>query len=322
MLSLIRPALAAALTLAAVLLSWTRYVDPAEHAFTLDVPAGYRVQGGTVRVSPIDPRVDVRATAPDGSVTLHIGDPGIPQFAEPSPYRREGTSVQFTDGHRLMVERYSPGVQFAYAYGQRLMQSTCAKPQLKAARPVPNPPRFSYWASAGTTVVSGEAYFLCPDQGTVGYVFASTGETRMSGSRTWAVEEIMSFTAAKREAGSAFEMLQHMYYSIVVDQNWLAQLLRAQGAYGNQSYQNFKAQLAADAEQMKKIDAAQQSNFQAMDNIISGITPTVDPTTGERHDVMNGTGDYHWVDGQGNVTTTKSYIAPGPFDRPLQPTQP
>jgi len=302
--------------------SWVQYVDPAEHAFTLDVPSGYHVEGGTVRVSPIDPRLDIRATSPDGHTIMHIGDPSLPNFAEPSPYRREGSSIQLSGGQRLMVARYSPGVEFAYAYGEKLMQSICQKPELKAARAVPNPPRFSYWASAGTTVVSGEAYFLCPDQGTVGYVFASTGETNMQGSRTWTVPEIIRFAAPKAEAGHAFAMIQHMYYSIVVDQNWLAQLLRAQGTYGSQAYANFKAQLAADAEQMRRIDAAQQSNFQAMDNIISGITPTVDPTTGERHDVMNGTGDYHWVDGQGHTTTTKSYIAPSPFDRPLQEIHP
>lgn len=321
MLSLVRPALAAAVVLAVSGVSWVHYVDPAEHAFILDVPAGYEVQGGTVRVSQIDPRLDVRATAPDGSVKIHLGNSKLPNFAEPSPYRREGTTIQLSGGQQLMVARYSPGVEFAYVYGQQLMQKVCPKPELKAARAVPNPPRFSYWASAGTTVMSGEAYFLCPDQGSVGYVFASTGETNMQGSRSWTVSEIMSFVASKHEAGPAFEMLQHMYYSIVLDQNWVAQLLRAQGAYGDQSYANFKAQLAADAEQMRRIDAAQQSNFQAMDNIISGITPTVDPTTGERHDVMNGTGDYYWTDGQGRTKTTKSYIAPGPFDRPLQPTQ-
>lgn len=307
---------------AAVSVSWVHYVDPAEHAFALDVPAGYQVQGGTVRVTPIDPRLDIRATSPDGSVRIHLGDPTIPNFGEPSPYQREGTTATLSGGQRLFIARYSPGVQFAYVYGQRLMQSICPKPELKAARPVPNPPRFSYWASAGTTVVSGEAYFLCPDQKKVGYVFASTGETHMQASRTWTVPEIMSFVASTSQAGAAFAMTQHMYYSMVIDQNWMAQLLRAQGAAGDQAYANFKSQLAADAAEMRRIDAHQQSNFQAMDNIISGITPTVDPTTGERHDVMNGTGDYHWADGQGHTITTKSYIAPDPFDHPLQPIQP
>lgn len=313
---------AAAVAAARVPPSWVTYVDPTEHAFTLDVPTGYRVQGGTVRVTRIDPRLDIRATSPDGGVSIHLGDPSIPNFGEPNAWRREGTTYQLSGGQRLLIARYTPGVEFAYRYGQRLMQSICAKPELKAARPVPNPPRFSYWASAGTTVISGEAYFLCPDQGKVGYAFVSTAETHMQGSATWVVPEVMSFVASKPQAGAAFSMIQHMYYSVVVDQNWLAQLLRAQGAYGDQSYANFKAQLAADAQQMRRIDAAQQSNFQAIDNIISGITPTVDRTTGERHDVMNATGDYHWVDGQGHTVTTKSYIAPGPFDHPLQPIQP
>lgn len=86
-----------------------------------------------MRVSQIDPRLDIRAKAPDGSVTIHLGDPTLPNFAEPSPYRREGTSVQLSGGQRLFVARYSPGVEFAYAYGQKMMQSFCAKPELKAA---------------------------------------------------------------------------------------------------------------------------------------------------------------------------------------------
>jgi hypothetical protein len=231
--------------------------------------------------------------------------------------RRLQTLQTLTAGHLDPLAR-DPGVEFAYAYGRHMMLSVCKTPELKAARPVPNPARFSYWGPAGTSVASGEAYFVCRAEGKVGYVFASTAETRTQGSAIWTVPATMSFVAQTARAGTAMSMALHMSYSVVIDENWRTQLLRSQGAYGDRAAGDFKAQLAADAEQMHHIDEVQRSTFQAMDDVIAGVTPTVDPLTGERREQVTGTGNYYWVDGEGRTANTKSFIAPGPDYRPQQ----
>ena len=65
-------------------LTWTRYTDPVEHAFTIDVPQGWRVSGGTRRMSAVDIRLGVEAVSPDGLITLFYGDADVPIFTVPS----------------------------------------------------------------------------------------------------------------------------------------------------------------------------------------------------------------------------------------------
>ena len=55
-------------TLAAV--SWTQFEDPAEHAFSLQIPAGWKVVGGLYRFGPLDPRVMVDLVSPDGGTRI------------------------------------------------------------------------------------------------------------------------------------------------------------------------------------------------------------------------------------------------------------
>ena len=55
--------------------SWTTFVDPFEHAFTITIPAGWRVTGGLLRHSPIDPNMCMRLVSPDMRTLIILGDP-------------------------------------------------------------------------------------------------------------------------------------------------------------------------------------------------------------------------------------------------------
>jgi len=63
---------------------WSEFADPAEHAFTMQVPAGWRVQGGTIRKNPIEIPMGVTATSPDGSITIFYSDPNVPIYSVPA----------------------------------------------------------------------------------------------------------------------------------------------------------------------------------------------------------------------------------------------
>ncbi|MGH9355615.1 MAG: hypothetical protein ACRD10_05740, partial [Terriglobia bacterium] len=62
------------------------WVDPTEHAFTVKVPAGWRVTGGTHRNSPIDARNWVKAESADGKIKVWIDDPSILPRQAPHPF--------------------------------------------------------------------------------------------------------------------------------------------------------------------------------------------------------------------------------------------
>jgi hypothetical protein len=57
------------------------FTDPAEHAFTIELPAGWAVDGGVRRVSDVYVPYWVRAVAPNGAIEIFFGDPDVPMFA-------------------------------------------------------------------------------------------------------------------------------------------------------------------------------------------------------------------------------------------------
>src|SRR5579884_1652133 len=53
--------------------TWTRFTDPVENAFFIDVPAGWKAEGGLVRRSPVDYSMFLRALSPDNAIMLIVG---------------------------------------------------------------------------------------------------------------------------------------------------------------------------------------------------------------------------------------------------------
>src|SRR5947209_2255359 len=94
--------------------AWT---DPTERAFTVNVPQGWTVSGGTHRNSPIDARNFVAVQSPEKNVIAWVDDPGIlpRQAPHPAYYRLgwvEGKTVQSPAGP-LKIERFRTGAQYA-----------------------------------------------------------------------------------------------------------------------------------------------------------------------------------------------------------------
>ena len=66
-------------------ITWVKYTEPVEHAFTVDGPQGYTVKPEAVKRGPIDYVLQTRADAPDASIAVRINDGSIPAFSEPTP---------------------------------------------------------------------------------------------------------------------------------------------------------------------------------------------------------------------------------------------
>ena len=50
--------------------SWMTVRDTVEQAFSIDVPRGWKAQGGLLRKGPLDPRVQVDMASPDGRTVM------------------------------------------------------------------------------------------------------------------------------------------------------------------------------------------------------------------------------------------------------------
>ena len=65
-------------------------------------PPGWRVSGGTWRMSAVDIRLGIEAVSPDGLITFFYGDPDVPIFTVPSDM------LEMAGSHSGMI--YDPGM--------------------------------------------------------------------------------------------------------------------------------------------------------------------------------------------------------------------
>ncbi len=213
---------------------WVRYKDPMEHAFSLEVPAGWRVSGGARRFGPVDIRMSVRAVSPDGTIVLFYGDANVPPFTLPSSYLemaglRPGSWYQPGPGVRLLVEPYASGAAFAAGWGAQRIAQDCANviPLAHRDRPDSSAGIDQAYASAGIerSVMAGEASFHCTLNGAPagGYVFAATELIRMQASGMWDVNALMGAIATAPHAAEASALLAHSIKSFAIDPQWLNQ---------------------------------------------------------------------------------------------------
>ncbi|HNG75784.1 MAG TPA: hypothetical protein PLY72_15050, partial [Candidatus Obscuribacter sp.] len=98
--------------------SFQTFVDPDQQAFTVEVPAGWKVEGGLVRPRAIDARPWVKTYSPDGRIMAFIGDAKFPPYTMPNA---QLTMLGFPEGSNYqgsMVKSYIPARRFAEMYAR------------------------------------------------------------------------------------------------------------------------------------------------------------------------------------------------------------
>jgi hypothetical protein len=193
---------------------WTRFTDPVEHAFTIDVPKGWRVAGGTRRMNAVEIRAGVDAVSPDGAITLFYSDPDVPIFTVPSPTLEmaglhQGMVYSPGQGVQLLIEPYMNGEQFAAGWGAQRIAEGCANVSRtgEAARPDQSRAIDTTYQQFGitTSIQAGEASFACSLNGApaAGYVFAATEYVQNETGTMWDVKMLVGFIARQEAAVSA-----------------------------------------------------------------------------------------------------------------------
>ncbi len=111
-------------------LHYVRWTDPKEHGFSVEVPQGWAVDGGTYRFETSDIRAMTRVTSPDNDMMIQTGDQNLPLWLMPPsqttmrtyPNAREG--VPFSPNHttQMMVLRYMPSPEFNKWYLDKVLR--------------------------------------------------------------------------------------------------------------------------------------------------------------------------------------------------------
>ncbi len=212
---------------------WTRFDDPVDNAFTVDVPAGWNVIGGITHRSRTDFSWYVTAVSPDGMVTVRIGDPQI-GFISSTPVAPPPVALgkaKKPDDSITAARPYETGADFALRYA-KLMGSQlrlCDKPKTISSQEEANPPGFL--DQIGTRTTTGDAFILCIDRAYVGYVIATTVAVAPD---RWNVPWLAAFDAPVDRRAETAGVLQHIATSWSFSPAWIDKQRAGDGLLPNQ----------------------------------------------------------------------------------------
>ena len=299
-------------------IKFTHLTDPLEHAFTLDVPEGWRSEAGLARFSIIQINPYVRTLSPDKMTYLLLGEPNMPTYAPPSEMGlrlgyREGTLYSPGLGQRVLIMHYLPGTEFAKTYGQIALGSLC--PALKFVSVEERPDLARKADSALPTVIpsratGGEAWFTCTHnkQDMDAKIEAVTRITRDN--IGWAVIWLGALITPKGQMDRSHAILTHVVGSMVWDPKWI----QMQNSLSQQAAQ-ITAQQIAESERKEaafigKLNSVDE-NFAAVDEIITGNSHYHDSQSGQDY-YLNNLNPFKWIDDNGRIVGTESNTKP-PF---------
>lgn len=294
--------------------AWT---DPQEQAFTVEVPSGWRVEGGVNRMAPVDVRPAWALTDPSGAIRVWSGDAQIPPFTLPSPLLSAagfGIGSWYSPGYgvNFQVQPYMDGGSFAEAYVRNGLKAFCGgEPQItRRERPdavaAINAVNRQY-ANMGiyTALSAGEVDFSCQGKSgpITGYYFAATRQTQSQGGGLWNVEHLYGYLAPVSGAALGRSVLSHAVGSFRFNPQWL----RMQQ---NVTADTSRIVAQTQSEISELISQAHRQRNQTLDeidrrrsNAILEVEDVVDPQTGRSFKVESGS-NYYWIDARGKVVGT------------------
>ncbi len=275
--------------------------DPAEGAFSVSLPMGWRISGRTVRTTQTDVHYVVRAQSPDGGARLFMDDPKIMMREVPN----QGTQMMGTgvgqvmptgSGASLVLEPYRPGDQFAAEYVQ---QTLCPSADMLHGGPIADQTQalnaeYGPIAQAeGKTMHAdvGEVSFRCGAR--VGYVYAITVQAWQPGGAVsiWAVYRIAGYLSTPADSASAAAAVNQMLGTFQMNQAWLqnyakqnndiaGNVIRESNAITQTTIQREQAMNAA---MLQSIQASRQ-NAAAVSSAIAGSTSSAFSANTNGHD--------------------------------------
>ena len=284
--------------------SWTNFQDPAEHAFQISIPQGWKITGGLYRFAPLDPRIMVDMVSPDGKTDIRLGDYRVPRFATLTPTLgglgfHEGSSY-----NRQVVGNYRPGWVFADVYGQGRYSGLCSDLRLKSMQK--QTPVHSNQGFAATT--AGDVVYACESPGgtQIAYVFAETQLTQIQSSGSWSVNWLYSFITPQNQAAQTIKILFHALSTFEIFPEWYGQQLAMNRQSSEATMHDFERNMSAIRADYERRTAASQSQFDSMDRALRGVDLATDTVDGKPREVWVGTGGRHWENGMGDVMNAPS----------------
>lgn len=207
--------------------------DPREGAFSLEVPAGWQVSGGTVRpLAGTGALSEVVITSPDGAVRVRIGDVNLPTtFLVPTETM---SSLGCNEGCRpsssALVLRYLSGEEFAAYYAAQTLRQFCNSLGWTRRASYPDYARrqaqvmLQFGMTPFAQHTAGDVNYVCKANGGVwvGYYLAETYAVNYQGAGTaWAVARLQGYTTTPDKAALADAVLLRAMSTMHSNPQWI-----------------------------------------------------------------------------------------------------
>ena len=301
---------------------WMRYVEPKEHAYTIEVPRGWQVSGGIERRSPMQPHSVLRLTSPHGVAEIVLGNVDAYSY---SPLTPVSSKIGFREGmithpgtDSLRVLNYRTGRQFAELAGRRMFAERCAKLVMVRSREHPGrrPEVQSNGLTQGST--AGDAFFTCEKDGhrLDGYVFSNTEYTTAAGTPggVWNADNTFSFLTPEGLGPSAGVVLMHVVKSVRIDPQWFAVQLQVSNKLANDALAIANRRLDASVTRMRETFAGgtgeRDASQEDMHRLLSGFDE-YQTASGDKKTVPYAAATNWWSNGKGQTVGTQGPNAPG-----------
>jgi hypothetical protein len=312
--------------------TWTTFQDPAEGAFTLDVPQGWTVKGGLFRLGFSDARPMVDLASPDGQTDIRLGDAAIPSYFVPNQlHSAEGEIYDLGAQAQMIVAKYRPGTDYAKLYALAHFTRVCKTLAPQSAHWAPPVQDYVPQQVVPARSSAGQIAYRC-DSGQGGRIAYAYAKTALFDG-FWQVTALGSFLAPTNQAEVARSILLRCSQSFHLAPAWIEhqQKMEAQGVQYqrarqqqrtmvlSQQVQQFEAQMSSRRDQVNAFgrrQGAQAAQVTSWGNTLTGITPTTDPLNGTTRDVWTGPKSGYWMNGLGEVMN--SNVSPGAGWHPLQ----
>jgi hypothetical protein len=288
-----------------------RWTDPVERAFSVEIPAGWRAEGGASRPNTLVVQAHVDARSPDGEIALYLGD-AFPVYVEPNAVLRAagiGPGGTYVDpmGHPNPVAAYAPGIEYAL---RAVLPARVGR--FRVTRGAARPDVAARLARVGINQFdAGEAEYLFERSGRPrqGWALCITERVSTTIGGTWHVWRLFLVEAAPARFDEGTAAMAHLAASLQVDPDWAArqaQLTAAQsrilaemnesvGRTIRQAYETRQSTL--DEIHRRGADARRE------------VDQLIDPETGRHFTVESGS-RYYWVDPRGVVVGTETDSRP------------
>lgn len=267
-------------------MGFAEWQDPAEAAFSAQLPQGWQISGGTQRTTRIEPHYVIRAQSPSGGVQLFMDNPRIairqvPNMMTMRMGMREGQAIPSAWGGKLLLERYQPAPQAAEQYVRQAWCPSASDFQggIVTGQTQDLNQQFGAIARAEGKQIHvdvGELHYRCGDR--IGYVYAITLQVWQPGGPVsmWLIYRIAGYLATPAEAPLAASAIHQLLGTFQMNPQWLqsfarecsdtaGNVIRESNAVTQSTIQRIQQEDQQSAQQMadwQKNANAQFKNFQ------------------------------------------------------------